>query len=146
MYMLRLISGVLHQDVGPAVSDEALDLRVGELAIVVPLVVLLLALSAWPDAISGHAFGAAPANAAIRSTLIEKAGGLNEFLAASPYNWQQGTGSASCREAGEEYLADHPDVRSATVILPCEAGGRVRLTISGAQGGGRGVSYSWSRT
>ena len=33
MYMLRLISAVLHQDVGPAVSDAALDLRRGELAI-----------------------------------------------------------------------------------------------------------------
>ena len=38
MYMLRLISAVLHQDVGPAVSDAALDLRPGELAILVPLV------------------------------------------------------------------------------------------------------------
>src|SRR5205823_4467965 len=33
MYMLRVISAVLHQDVGPAVSDAALDLRPGELAI-----------------------------------------------------------------------------------------------------------------
>ena len=57
MYMLRLISAVLHQDVGPAVSDAALDLRRGELAVVVPLVAILLALSAWPDAISGHSFG-----------------------------------------------------------------------------------------
>jgi NADH-quinone oxidoreductase subunit M len=59
MYMLRLISAVLHRDVGPAVSDAALDLRAGELAIVVPLVALLLALSAWPAAISGHSFGGA---------------------------------------------------------------------------------------
>jgi NADH-quinone oxidoreductase subunit M len=57
MYMLRLISAVLHQDVGPAVSDAALDLRSAELAIVVPLVALLLALSAWPDAVSGHSAG-----------------------------------------------------------------------------------------
>jgi NADH-quinone oxidoreductase subunit M len=55
MYMLRAISGVLHQDVGPAVSDSALDLRVGELAIVVPLVLCLLGLSAWPNLVSGHA-------------------------------------------------------------------------------------------
>ena len=32
MYMLRLISAVLHREVGPAVSDAALDLRRGELA------------------------------------------------------------------------------------------------------------------
>jgi NADH-quinone oxidoreductase subunit M len=57
MYMLRVISAVLHRDVGSAVSDSALDLRTGELAIVVPLVAILVALSAWPDAISGHSFG-----------------------------------------------------------------------------------------
>jgi NADH-quinone oxidoreductase subunit M len=56
MYMLRLISAVLHRDIGPAVSDAALDLRRGELAIVVPLVALLLVLSAWPAAISGRSF------------------------------------------------------------------------------------------
>jgi NADH-quinone oxidoreductase subunit M len=56
MYMLRLISAVLHREVGPAVSDAALDLRIGELAVIVPLVAILLVLSAWPDAISGHSF------------------------------------------------------------------------------------------
>ena len=55
MYMLRAISAVLHQEVGPAVSDAALDLRLGELAVVVPLVACLLVLSAWPNVISGHA-------------------------------------------------------------------------------------------
>ena len=54
MYMLRLISGVLHQDVGPAVPEEALDLRPAELAVIVPLVGCLLALSAWPAAITEH--------------------------------------------------------------------------------------------
>jgi NADH-quinone oxidoreductase subunit M len=56
MYMLRLISAVLHQDPGPAISDAALDLRPAELGIVVPLVGCLLALSAWPAAISQHSF------------------------------------------------------------------------------------------
>jgi NADH-quinone oxidoreductase subunit M len=56
MYMLRLISGVLHRDVGSAVSDAALDLRPAELAIVVPLVASLLALSVWPAAVSEHSF------------------------------------------------------------------------------------------
>ncbi len=54
MYMLRLISGVLHQQVGSSVPAEALDLRPAELAIVVPLVGSLLALSAWPAAITDH--------------------------------------------------------------------------------------------
>src|SRR5215471_5063069 len=57
MYMLRAISGVLHQDVGPAVPESALDLRLGELAVVVPLLLCLIGLSAWPNLISGHAFG-----------------------------------------------------------------------------------------
>jgi len=56
MYILRLISAVLHVDVGSAVPDAALDLRPAELGIVVPLVGCLLALSAWPAAISQHSF------------------------------------------------------------------------------------------
>jgi NADH-quinone oxidoreductase subunit M len=64
MYMLRLISAVLHEDVGPAVSDAALDLRGAELAVVVPLVALLIGLSAWPAAITSHTSGATPVAAA----------------------------------------------------------------------------------
>jgi NADH-quinone oxidoreductase subunit M len=56
MYVLRLISGVLHQERGSAVSDAALDLRPAELGFLVPLVGCLLALSVWPAAISEHAF------------------------------------------------------------------------------------------
>ena len=56
MYMLRLISAVLHEARGSTVSDAALDLRPGELALVIPLVAALLALSAWPAAISHHSF------------------------------------------------------------------------------------------
>jgi NADH-quinone oxidoreductase subunit M len=56
MYVLRLISAVLHRDVGPAVSDSALDLRPAELGVVVPLVACLVFLSAWPAAITDHSF------------------------------------------------------------------------------------------
>jgi len=64
MYMLRLISAVLHDARGSTVSDTALDLRPGELALVVPLVGVLLALSVWPAAISHHSFaGDNPATA-----------------------------------------------------------------------------------
>jgi NADH-quinone oxidoreductase subunit M len=64
MYVLRLISGVLHDARGPMVQDQALDLRPGELALVVPLVAALLVLSAWPAAISHHSFaGDRPINA-----------------------------------------------------------------------------------
>ena len=60
MYMLRAISAVLHQDIGSAVTDDALDLRVGELAIVVPLVLCLIGLSAWPNLVSSRASSPTP--------------------------------------------------------------------------------------
>jgi NADH-quinone oxidoreductase subunit M len=67
MYMLRLISAVLHEARGSTVTDEALDLRPGELALVVPLVGVLLALSAWPAGISHHSFFGQSPVAAVRS-------------------------------------------------------------------------------
>ncbi len=54
MYMLRLISAVLHEARGSTVSDEAMDVRPGELALVAPLVAGLLLLSAWPAADLSH--------------------------------------------------------------------------------------------
>ncbi len=78
MYMLRAISAVLHQDVGSAVSDAALDLRAGELAIVTPLVALLLVLSAWPAAISDHAFGGNRARQQVTEQLRSAAGERGE--------------------------------------------------------------------
>src|SRR4051794_20124436 len=55
MYKLRASSGVLFQCCGPAVNEHATDLRIGELAIVVPLLLCLAGLSGWPDLISGRA-------------------------------------------------------------------------------------------
>ena len=63
MYMLRLISAVLHEDVGSAVPDEALDLRPAEVSVVGPLVAALVVLSLWPAAITDRAFGGEPAGA-----------------------------------------------------------------------------------
>jgi NADH-quinone oxidoreductase subunit M len=65
MYMLRLISAVLHEGRGVSVSDAALDLRPGELGILVPLVGCLLALSAWPAAITDRSLGDHPRNAVV---------------------------------------------------------------------------------
>jgi len=56
MYMLRLISAVLHRSRGEDVREEAPDLRPLELALVVPLVAALLFLSAWPASISERSF------------------------------------------------------------------------------------------
>jgi NADH-quinone oxidoreductase subunit M len=67
MYMLRLISAVLHEARGSTVSDAALDLRPGELALVVPLVAGLLFLSAWPAAVSNHSFVGPSPTAAVKA-------------------------------------------------------------------------------
>jgi NADH-quinone oxidoreductase subunit M len=62
MYGLRLISALLHVTRGSAVPEDSPDLRPGELALVLPLVGILLVLSAWPAAVSGNSFpGDAPA-------------------------------------------------------------------------------------
>jgi NADH-quinone oxidoreductase subunit M len=58
MYVLRLISAALHVREGPAVREEALDLRPGELALVLPLVACLLVLSFWPALVSESSFAA----------------------------------------------------------------------------------------
>ena len=75
MYMLRLISAVLHREVGPTVSDAALDLRPAELGVTVPLVVCLLVLSAWPAAISGHSLG----GSSVRGGLTKVASGWTSY-------------------------------------------------------------------
>jgi len=73
MYMLRMISAVLHRSPGQAVSERALDLRPAELGAVVPLVLILVGLSAWPALISDRSF---PHGAAKQS--------INTGLQASP--------------------------------------------------------------
>jgi len=57
MYTLRVISAVLHERRGDTVPERAPDLRSDQLFIVIPLVVCLVALSVWPNAVSGHSFG-----------------------------------------------------------------------------------------
>ena len=52
MYTLRVISAILHVKPGRAVRDEALDLRLGELALVLPLLLVLIGLSVWPALVS----------------------------------------------------------------------------------------------
>ncbi|MDX6591138.1 MAG: NADH-quinone oxidoreductase subunit [Gaiellales bacterium] len=48
MYMLRWYSALAHEEDGERVSEATPDLRPAELAVAVPLVLILLAMSAWP--------------------------------------------------------------------------------------------------
>jgi hypothetical protein len=65
MYVLRVISAILHVKPGAAVRDEALDLRPGELALVLPLILVLVGLSFWPALISESSFAGDHAQQAI---------------------------------------------------------------------------------
>jgi NADH:ubiquinone oxidoreductase subunit 4 (subunit M) len=48
MYMLRWYSALAHEGDGEKVAPETPDLRLGELAIAVPLILILFALTAYP--------------------------------------------------------------------------------------------------
>jgi NADH-quinone oxidoreductase subunit M len=69
MYVLRLVSAVLHEEPGPSVSPHALDLRPAEVGIVGALLAVLLVLSFWPAGITDHSFGGEPAGKV--TTLVE---------------------------------------------------------------------------
>ena len=69
MYTLRVISAILHVKPGRAVRDEALDLRPGELGLVLPLILILLVLSAWPALVSQSSFPGDSAVEAITEVL-----------------------------------------------------------------------------
>ena len=56
MYMLRLVSALLHREVGEAVPAKTPDLRLPEFCVVGALLACMLALSVWPAAISKHSF------------------------------------------------------------------------------------------
>jgi len=63
MYMLRLISGVLHGPHPFPAGAGARDLGPAELGLLVPLVALLLLLSAFPGSLTERSFPLAPAEA-----------------------------------------------------------------------------------
>ena len=60
MYMLRVISAVLHGAVGTAVNERQRDLSGWELAVIAPLALLLVGLSAWPALITERSFALQP--------------------------------------------------------------------------------------
>jgi NADH:ubiquinone oxidoreductase subunit 4 (subunit M) len=56
MYMLRLVSALLHREVGEAVSKKAPDVLLPELCVIGALLGCMLALSIWPAAVSKNSF------------------------------------------------------------------------------------------
>ena len=126
MYVLRLISAVLHDRVGSAVSDSALDLRKAELGVLVPLIACLLVLSACPNLIGGRAFG-------------------GDVAIAAPYagDWQRGTGPENCHAALVKYYATHLAPKPGeTKIIPCNGRGHLRIIDTGTAAA-RTYKYSW---
>jgi NADH-quinone oxidoreductase subunit M len=77
MYMLRLISAVLHEREGSSVSDAALDLRPAEVGVLAPLVACLLVLSAWPAGITDRSFAEEGATQTVETELGSAAGWTN---------------------------------------------------------------------
>jgi NADH-quinone oxidoreductase subunit M len=67
MYMLRWYSALSHEGDGELVTERTGDLRPAELMIAVPLIVILLALSAWPFGVMER-IGPQPSSALIHST------------------------------------------------------------------------------
>jgi formate hydrogenlyase subunit 3/multisubunit Na+/H+ antiporter MnhD subunit len=128
MYVLRLISAVLHGKIGSAVSEAAMDLRDAELGMVVPLIACLLVLSASPNLISGHSFG-----------------GNLAFAASNPASdWVPGVG-IPCDAAQQKYELAHPNPgKPGTTVIPCTGTAKLRVTVTSNSGGaGSTVSFSW---
>jgi NADH-quinone oxidoreductase subunit M len=77
MYVLRMISAILHDHPGSSVTEEALDLRPGEVGVLVPLVACLLVLSAWPAAITDRSFPDGGAAQAVETQFGSASGWTN---------------------------------------------------------------------
>ena len=134
MYALRLISAVLHRERGSAVSDGALDLRPGEVVIIVPLLACLIALSFWPAAITERSFFGDSAKAAVQTQFQSAARyTMPQTLTAGTYNVKQtqvaaGSGvylppeviartPPACRKALATSMARHQGLHAATVLF-----------------------------
>ena len=83
MYTLRVISAILHVKPGSAVRDEALDLRPGELGLVLPMILVLLVLSAWPALISQSSFPSNRAAIGVATNFSTEAVGVAEGLSST---------------------------------------------------------------
>jgi formate hydrogenlyase subunit 3/multisubunit Na+/H+ antiporter MnhD subunit len=125
MYMLRLISAVLHQQRGSAVTDTALDLRPAELGILVPLVVCLLALSAWPAAITDRAFAQRLPRQDVSDQFDSCDSALKRFeFVENPYPPQTSVKITPLRNGDARVAVTNPDGGTATFVFPASSGPR----------------------
>jgi NADH-quinone oxidoreductase subunit M len=112
MYVLRMISAVLHEREGSSVTEEALDLRPAELGVLAPLVACLLALSAWPAGITDRSF---PEEGAARAVEMELGS------AASSRGWTNyaplgaGVSNPSARPVGADGSRAEPAILEAGI-------------------------------
>ena len=144
MYMLRLISAILHREPGAAVTDAALDLRGAELGILLPLVGLLIALSAWPAAITDRAAAAPVAESPVVAppTTLEEAYhqlGFDDIPAScktAVFTFVEGRGDPQAwGDKLQGYVAAHPDGGGTVTFpavsgtVPCPDGGTVDVSL-----------------
>ncbi len=120
MYMLRLISAVLHQDVGPAVDPRSPDLTGAELGVLAPLVLLLVGLSIWPALITDRSFAPRPSQAV--ETQFESFRGSVSYLALREL-------PAACRAQVEAQAARAQATGDSSFGVDCLLDGR-RTSVS----------------
>ena len=94
MYMLRLVSALLHREVGEAVTKKAPDVLLPELCVIGALLGCMLALSVWPAAISKHSF------ACLSQPPVTSAGISSQSKAQVGLACVPGTGSTTATTTG----------------------------------------------
>jgi NADH-quinone oxidoreductase subunit M len=110
MYVLRLISAVLHERPGSVVTDAALDLRPAELAVLAPLVACLLALSAWPAAVTERSFASVDGGPVVR--LAAASDGWTNYFPLAP---------EGCDDEAREAIEHAGDSPSIIFVCPDES-------------------------
>ena len=131
MYILRAISAILHVKPGPAVQEEALDLRAGELALVLPLLLVLVGLSFWPALVSESSFAGDHAPAGDREGLPLIQTPTVDWLALAPtIALLVGGGSRSSRRSCPTGCASRPRRQLRSPASPWRPGSRSRCSIA----------------
>jgi NADH-quinone oxidoreductase subunit M len=121
MYVLRMISALLHEGQGRAVPDEALDLRPGEVGVLVPLVAVLLVLSAWPSGITDRSFPDEGAARSVEEQFVSAAGAAESsgWTAYAPVRVPR-----ECRDEYQQAVAEAKAARRRAFVVLCITEGK----------------------